>query len=92
MTEDLSTIMKARLKVEEKTTTGLNAKTEKYKEIDMLYEDLKDLCNDQFRLWYCKQFNKIGRDRVLILASQARVDGKDQVKLFSHLLRKEIKK
>jgi hypothetical protein len=90
---DLSTIINNRSNEDKKTTTGLNAKKEKYKEIDMLYEDLKDLCNSQFRLWYCKQFNKLGREKILRLASEARADAMiDKRKLFSHLIRKELKK
>jgi len=82
---DLSTIIKNR-SVDKKTTTGIN---QKYKDIDLLYAELSGLCNSQFKLWYCKEFNRIGRERVLVLASQARADGNDQVKLFSHLLKKE---
>ena len=88
---DLSTELIKRIK-DKKTTTGINEKKEKYKDIDLLYEDLKELCNSDYRLWYCKQFNIIGRERVLILASQARADGTDSKKLFSHLIRKEVKK
>lgn len=69
-------------------TTGQLEK--KYFETDVLYDDLKDLVNDTFRLWYLHTFHKIGRERVLILASQARADGKEPRKLFSHLLRKEL--
>lgn len=61
----------------------------KYFEIDLLYEDLNDLVNDKFKAWYCQVFYKLGRDKVLRLASEARADGKDPVKLFSHLLAKE---
>lgn len=63
----------------------------KYFETDVLYADLSDLVNDQFKAWYCRKFFTIGRDRILILASLARADGKDAKKLFSHLLRKEAK-
>lgn len=92
MTEDLSTVMKARLEAR-KTTTGKNEKKDKYKEIDLLYEDLSDLVNSQFKLWYCKSFNKIGREKILRLASEARADAnQDKRKLFSHLIRKELNK
>lgn len=67
------------------STTGLD---KKYLETDLLYEDLSSLVNSQFKAWYCSRFYALGRERVLILASQARADGKDPVKLFSYLLRK----
>lgn len=54
---------------------------------DRLYSDLSDLVNNQFRAWYCKMFYQLGKDRVLILASQARQDGKHKQKLFSKLLK-----
>lgn len=60
----------------------------KYFEVDLLYKDLCDLVNDEFKLWYCSRFYKLGRQKVIQLASEARVDGKDSKKLFSHLLRK----
>lgn len=71
-------------------TTGLKNRTGKsYMEVNILYEDLGSLVNDKFKAWYCSVFFKIGRERVMLLASQARADGKDPVKLFSHLLQKE---
>ena len=86
---ELSTDIIKRIK-DKKTTTGKN---EKYKEIDLLYEDLSDLVNSDFRLWYCKQFNILGREKILRLASEARADAQiDKKKLFSHLIRKELKK
>ena len=54
---------------------------------DKLYELLSDLVNPQFKSWYMKQFYRIGRERVLILASQARADGKKPSRLFSLLLK-----
>lgn len=71
-------------------TTGLNKlEGRSYTDINLLYEDLTDLVNEKLKAWYCSQFFKIGRERVMILASQARADGKDPQKLFSHLLKKE---
>lgn len=56
---------------------------------DRLYEQLSDLVNPQFRAWYCRKFYLIGTQRVLELASQARVDAKvDKRRLFSYLLKK----
>lgn len=57
---------------------------------DILYEDLNDLTNDQFKCWYMKAFYKLGKDKVLVLASQARADGSNPKKLFSHLLKKNM--
>ena len=90
---NLSTVLQNRINIakQEATTTGINKKNDSYREIDFLYENVKDLCNETYRLWYCKQFNIIGRERILILASQARADGKDSVRLFSHLIKKQIK-
>lgn len=57
---------------------------------DRLYEELGDLTNPQYRTWYCGKFNRLGRERVLRLASQARADAKkDKRRLFSYLLKKE---
>lgn len=83
----LSTVMQARQNVVS-VTTG----KKEYKNIDMLYSDLSDLVNDQFKLWYCKSFNMLGFEKILVLASQARADGNDSKKLFSYLIRKEIEK
>lgn len=73
------------------TTGDKNLEGRKYGDISLLYEDLekKGLVNNQYKGWYCSAFFKIGRERVLILASQARADGKDPAKLFSHLIQKE---
>lgn len=57
-------------------------------ENDRLFSELGDLVNVQFKAWYCKQFYRLGKDRVFILASQARVDGRDSRRLFSSLLKK----
>jgi hypothetical protein len=57
-------------------------------ENDYLYEQLKELVNDQFKSWYCGQFYRLGKEKVLQLASIAKSDGKQPQKLFSYLLRK----
>lgn len=54
---------------------------------DVLYRDLRDLTNESFRSWYMKAFYKLGRDRVLRLASIARSDGRDKPKYFSKLIK-----
>lgn len=66
------------------TATGA---TSDWKSSDMLYSQLKDLVNEQFKKWYLKQFNRIGYRKVLEIASEARADGKDPRKLFSMLLK-----
>jgi hypothetical protein len=68
-------------------TTGKN-----YEEANFLFNDLLDLVNEDFREWYCKLFYRFGHVRVLVLASQARADGKDPKKLFSKLLKDEERK
>lgn len=55
---------------------------------DHLFDMLPDLVNPTFKAWYCRMFYKLGKDRVLQLASLARQDGKDNRKYFSHLLKK----
>ncbi len=72
-------------------TVGLKKLGRSYTDITILYEDMqaKGLVNDKFKAWYCSAFFKLGREKVNVLASQARADGKDPVKLFSHLLQKE---
>jgi hypothetical protein len=60
---------------------------EKFQEADQLFDMLKDLVNEDWKPWYCKHFHRLGRERTLILAAQARVDGFDKRKLFSHLLK-----
>ena len=55
---------------------------------DFLFEQLSDLVNPQFRKWYCGIFYRLGKDKVLQLASIARSDGKQPIKLFSYLLSK----
>lgn len=72
-------------------TIGVSNRGTKYVTIDQLFDYLSDLVNDTFRPWYCRQFYRLGRERTLILASQARNDGRDKRKLFSHLLKETSK-
>lgn len=68
-------------------TTGSKKSENSYTEVDRLYDHLQPLLNDQFRKWYCGVFFKLGRERVLVLASQAKADSNDDPKkLFSKLL------
>ena len=55
-----------------------------------LCEQYSDLIGDKFVPWYIKCFVEIGRERVMILASQAKADGENPQRLFSYLLKKEI--
>lgn len=75
-------------------TTGLNNINttvtivgKNYRLTEALYEDLSDLVNPTFKKWYCKHFHRLGKDRVLQLASVARNDGLEPRKLFSKLLK-----
>lgn len=71
-------------------STPITVGKKEYQEQDQLFEILSDLVNEQFKPWYCSRFYAIGRERVMILASQARADAlQDKQKLFSYLLRKE---
>lgn len=60
---------------------------EQFHETDQLFDQLQDLVNHQFRRWYCHHFHRLGRERVFILAAQARADGFNKRKLFSYLLK-----
>lgn len=58
------------------------------KEQNLLFEELRALVNVQFRAWYCSMFNKLGRERVLRLASIAKADTRtDASRYFSWLLK-----
>ena len=57
-------------------------------EADVMFGELSDLVNEQFKPWYCKQFYRLGRKTVEKLASQSRADGFNKAKLFSSLLKK----
>lgn len=58
-----------------------------FKEANELLKILSDLVNTQFKRWYCKQFYRLGRTRVMEIAALAHADGKDPQKLFSFLLK-----
>lgn len=75
-------------------TNATNGKN--YFEVTAMYEDLEDqdLVDPKFKASYCEKIFKIGIDRVRVLASQAKADGKDELgrkKLFNYLLREELK-
>ena len=75
-------INKRQLSVEVKTNSVDNCNP-----MDQLFRELQDLVNPQFKAWYCKMFYKLGRDKVIVLASLARADGYDQRRYFSKLLK-----
>lgn len=52
----------------------------------------QDLIQRDFYAWYCKAWYILGRAKFDLLASMARADGKDPKKLFSYLLKKELRK
>jgi len=58
-----------------------------YNEAEELFSVLSDLVNNQYKAWYCKQFYKLSRTKVMELAALAHADGKDSRKLFSFLLK-----
>ena len=57
-------------------------------EADQLFKMLPNLVNQDFKPWYCKQFYRLGRNKVMELASLAQADGSDPRKLFSFLLKR----
>lgn len=70
-------------------TTGLKKLDgRKYSDITILYDDLNSqgLVNSKYKAWYCSQFFKLGREKVLRIASESKADGKDPQKLFNHKL------
>lgn len=58
---------------------------------DVALSMFADLIHPDFKLWHCKVFYQLGRDRYAQLASIARADGSDPARLFSHLLRGDLK-
>lgn len=75
-------------KVNSTDTTVSTVKEGKKWDVDHLFDQYPDLVNPQFKAWYCKMFYRLGKDRVMQLASLARQDGHNSRKYFSHLLRK----
>lgn len=71
------------------TDTNTNVYTQTH-DNDILFNQLSDLVNNQFRAWYCRQFYKLGTQRVLQIASVARADGKQPAKLFSKMLKDAV--
>jgi hypothetical protein len=63
---------------------------EGFREVDALYAEVIPLVNEKFHDWYCKVFHRLGREKVLQLAAEAKADGirGDPKRLFSALLTK----
>lgn len=59
---------------------------------DIGLSDYADLMSPEFYSWYCKAWYTLGRAKFDLLAHMARADGKDGKRLFSFLLKKELKK
>lgn len=57
---------------------------------DFLYEQLQELCCPTYKAWYCREFYRLGRDKVLQLASIAKADGNEPAKYFSRLIKTTI--
>lgn len=82
-------------KVKTTDTTDTTVTTGKYTkryDADELFDQLSELVNPAYRAWYCKMFYKLGKDRVLHLASVARSDGKNPRAYFSKLLKMEAQR
>ena len=63
------------------------------KMVDAILEQLSDLITPSFKPWFAREFYKIPRERIMILASQARADAKTTpARLFSYLIKLETQK
>jgi len=71
-----------------KLATNPTDSSNNWYENDYLFDQLSELVNPQYKAWYCKQFYRLGKTKVLQLASIAKADGKQPSKLFSLLLKK----
>ena len=58
---------------------------------DSIYAEIPDLVNDAFRAWYCDAFYKLGKNRTLGFIVEARREGKNPARYFSHLLKTALK-
>lgn len=70
-------------------TTGLNeVKTiDNCTTVDRALEQVSDLITTEFKPWYAKQAYRLGADRFMGIAADAR-RGRNPAKLFSYLLRR----
>jgi hypothetical protein len=84
----LTTGAKALNPIDSTGTTVPSNKGSNYAKVDDLYDSLGDLVNEQFRLWYYREFHRLGIETVIRLASIARQESyKDKRKHFSTLLK-----
>ena len=59
-------------------------------EIDAVLDKHIDLVSEEFRGWHRRQILRLGVDRYIGLASDARREGRNKPKFFSFLLRKTV--
>ena len=78
-----------RIKPEVKTnrTIGLPYRLSN-EEVDLLLQDYRDLIDVRYTPWFAKRFYYMTVEQVQRYASEARQDGKNAQRLFSHLVRK----
>lgn len=91
--QSVSALLANKAKQNTKQQTGLekyNKPSFKQKTTDLVIADNSDLINFEFLGWYYKVAFLIGADRFAACASQARVDGNDPARLFSHILSREV--
>lgn len=65
------------------------------KRVDLLFEDVQDLVDPSYRLWFIKRFLKMSSDSVRRLAASTREQvifkpETDAKRLFSWLIKKEV--
>lgn len=58
------------------------------KQVNILLKDCADLISPAYKDWYARTFYQLPAEVVQSLASQARADGREPAKLFSHLLKR----
>ena len=87
--KSIGTVLSQRPQSIEQLTTGSNSvrTIDNCTVVDRALEQTKDLISEQFKPWYAKQAMRLGADRYLGIASDAR-RGKSPQKLFSYLLRR----
>lgn len=56
--------------------------------VDLLLQDYSDLIDTRYTPWFAKRFYTLQFDVIHSCASQARQDGKNKQRLFSHLIKK----
>lgn len=74
-----------------KPTATVQLTTEERNGCDTALSQFTDIMSPQFYAWYCKAWYKIGENKFRELASLARTDGKQPAKLFSKLIKQELR-